>query len=278
MDIKINPEELRQKVKLFVATPCYGGQCHGMYMKSCLDLQALCVKYGIELKFSFLFNESLVQRARNYLASEFMESGFTHMLWIDSDIAFNPMDVLAMLSLPKDQFDGIVCAPYSKKSQAWHQVWRMAKRLLANPNFDETKFNPAELSGVTGEIVFNPVPGTKRFSVIEPVEVMESGTGFMLIERKIYEKWMEEYPHLSYKPDHKYGTFDGNKYIHAFFHCEVDPDTHRYLSEDYFFCQMWRKAGGKIWLCPWIKTEHYGTIAFQGDLRLTAALTGELTN
>ena len=63
MEIKISTDELRKK-KLFVATPCYGGNCLGLYAKSCLDLQAICIQYGIECRFSFIFNESLITRAR----------------------------------------------------------------------------------------------------------------------------------------------------------------------------------------------------------------------
>ena len=69
MEIKISTDDLRKK-KLFVATPCYGGQCLGLYAKSCLDLQAICIQYGIECRFSFIFNESLITRARNYLVDE----------------------------------------------------------------------------------------------------------------------------------------------------------------------------------------------------------------
>ena len=64
MEIRINTDDLRKK-KLFVATPCYGGQCLGLYAKSTLDLQAICIQYGIECRFSFIFNESLITRARN---------------------------------------------------------------------------------------------------------------------------------------------------------------------------------------------------------------------
>jgi len=70
MEIQIKTEELRKK-SLFVATPMYGGMNHGLYMKACLDLQGLCIQYGINIKFSFLFNESLITRARNYLVDEF---------------------------------------------------------------------------------------------------------------------------------------------------------------------------------------------------------------
>jgi len=272
MQMTIKADDLR-KCKLFVATPMYGGQCVGLYMKACLDLQALCIRYGIEVRFSFLFNESLITRARNYLVDEFIRSGFTHLLFIDSDILFDPNDVMALIAIDKD----IVGGPYPKKSINWRAVWNGAKRLATDKNFDESKFNPGELEGLTGEYVFNPVPGTKSFSVQEPLEVMEIGTGFMMVKRAVFDKFKEEYPHLNYKPDHLgQANFDGSRYIHAYFDTVIDPDSHRYLSEDYMFCQYWRAIGGKIWLCPWMKTTHVGTYGFQGDMPKIAAITGAL--
>ena len=100
MELSIDVQELR-KNKLFVATPMYGGQCNGLYMKACLDLQATCIQYGIECRFSFIFNESLITRARNYLVDEFLRSDCTHLLFIDADICYNPQDVLALLALDK---------------------------------------------------------------------------------------------------------------------------------------------------------------------------------
>jgi hypothetical protein len=66
MEIQVKVEDLK-KNKLFVATPMYGGMAHGLYLKSCLDLQGIMSRYGVDVKFSFLFNESLITRARNYL-------------------------------------------------------------------------------------------------------------------------------------------------------------------------------------------------------------------
>ena len=98
MEIQVKVDDLKQH-KLFIATPMYGGMAHGLYIKSCLDLQAQMSKYGVETKFSFLFNESLITRARNYLVDEFLRSGFTHLLFIDSDIHYNPQDILALLAM-----------------------------------------------------------------------------------------------------------------------------------------------------------------------------------
>ena len=267
MELSINVQDLR-KNKLFVATPMYGGNCNGLYMKACLDLQGLCTQYGLEIRFSFLFNESLITRARNYLVDEFLRSGYTHLLFIDSDILFNPQDVLALLAIDKD----IIGGPYPKKSINWRNVHAASKKM-----HDNKDFNPADLEGVTGDYVFNPVPGTTQFKVTEPLEVMEIGTGFMMIKRAVFDKFKEEYPHLNYKPDHVgQANFDGSRYIHAYFDTVIDPDSHRYLSEDYMFCQYWRAIGGQIWLCPWMQTTHVGTYGFQGNMNKIAELTGNL--
>ena len=87
MEINIPIEQL-QKRSLFIATPMYGGQCAGMYTKSVNDLASLCMHYKINAKFYYLFNESLITRARNYCCDEFLRSDCTHMIFIDSDIAF----------------------------------------------------------------------------------------------------------------------------------------------------------------------------------------------
>jgi len=272
MEISIKKEDL-QKKSLFVATPMYGGMNHGLYMKACLDLQGLCYQYGVQIKFSFLFNESLITRARNYLVDEFIHrSECTHMLFLDSDISFNPQDVIALLALDKEVAGG----PYPKKAIKWKSVKKAVEK---KPDID-----PQILEKVTGDYVFNPVKGTAQFSVTEPLEVLEIGTGFMMIRREVFEKMTEQYPTIRYKPDHVgQANFDGSRYIHAFFDTVIDTKdsitgggSDRYLSEDYMFCQMWRKIGGSIWLCPWMKTSHIGTYHFQGDMPAVANFVGEM--
>ena len=271
MEIQVKIEELR-KHKVFVATPMYGGMAHGLYIKSSLDLQTTMNKYGIDCKFSFLFNESLITRARNYLVDEFLRSDYTHLLFIDSDIHYNPQDVIALLALDKDVIGG----PYPKKSINWGNVAQAAR---SHPEMEAK-----ELEQLVGEYVFNVVKGTKQFTVTDPLEVMEIGTGFMLVKREVFEKMEKEYPMIRYKPDHVgQANFDGTRYIHAYFDTVIDSKgsitdggSDRYLSEDYMFCQMWRKMGGKIYLCPWMKTQHIGTYAFTGNMPAVANYTGKL--
>jgi hypothetical protein len=51
-----------------------------------------------------------------------------------------------------------------------------------------------------------------------------------------------------------------------FFDCMVDPDSGRYLSEDYAFCRRWIDIGGKVWVDLQCKLLHLGQHNFRGDL------------
>jgi hypothetical protein len=264
MEIKLNEETLKGK-KLLCGVPMYGGMCYGTFMKSCLDLQAACSQYGVECNFSFLFNESLIQRARNYITDEFLRSNCTHMIFIDADVSFNPIDVIAMLAMDKE----IIGGPYPKKCIKWSNI---RKALMKNPNISDD-----ELAVLGGDIVFNPAPGTTTFNVSELVEVMELGTGFLMMKREVFEKYQKAYPKRMYLPDHV-GTqhFGGDREICSFFNVEIDPESRRTWSEDYMFCQECRKIGIKIWMAPFIQLQHTGTYTYQGSLPKVAQFLGEL--
>ena len=94
-----------------------------------------------------------------------------------------------------------------------------------------------------------------------------------MIKREAFAKYDKAFPHQSYKPDHvRTKNFDGTREIMAYFDTVIDPDSRRYLSEDYMFCQWLRKAGGKIWLLPWIKLKHAGSYIFGGSLQALASI------
>jgi len=266
MQFELDIQKLRTK-KLFVATPMYGGQCHGAYTKAITDLMILCTKYGIEAKLFFIFNESLVQRARNYLTDEFVRSGYDHMIFIDSDIHFEPQDVLVMMhfAATRDDMD-VVCGPYPKKAISWEKI-----KIAVDKGYADK--NPNQLEEFVGDFVFNPADGVTQFRIDEPIEVKESGTGFMLITREALQKYDKAFPTQSYKPDHvRTANFDGSREIMAYFDCVICPTTKRYLSEDYMFCQWMRKAGGKVWLLPWMRLKHAGSYIFGGSLQALAAI------
>lgn len=261
MKIQTSIEELR-KYKIFVGTPMYGAQCAGTYTKASTDLAMMCAANGIAIQFYYLFNESLIQRARNYIADEFLRSDCTHLLFIDADIGFNPRDVLGLLAvqIADPEKYNVVTGLYPKKTIAWEKVQKAAAA-------GKGEENPFDLEHYTADYVFNPVNKASSFNLGEPLEIGEGGTGFMLIPRATFEKFAAAYPELSYKPDHvRTDQFDGSREIHAYFDCIIDPETKRYLSEDYFFCKKARQAGMQIWTCPWMQLQHIGSYIFKGSL------------
>jgi len=271
MQIEISIDELRKK-KLFLATPMYGGQCAGMFTRSIADLSALCTHYGVSLQLYFLFNESLITRARNYCCDEFMRSDATHMMFIDSDIGFDPRDVIAMLAISEENSEyDVLCGPYPKKCISWEKIKQAVDRGMADEN-------PSVLDRFVGDYVFNPKSGATEIPINQPVEVREGGTGFMMMRKDTFRKYAEAFPELSYKPDHiRTEHFDGTREIMAYFDCIIEPETKRYLSEDYMFCYNVQKIGMKVWLCPWMKLQHVGSYVFGGSLADLAAIGAAAT-
>lgn len=261
MELKIDTNELK-KFKLFIGTPMYGGMCSGLFARSTADLSALCTHYGLQLQLYYLFNESLITRARNYICDEFMRSDATHLMFIDADIGFDARDVLALmvLSIQNSDYD-IIGGAYPKKCIAWEKVMQAANRGLGDNN-------PQDLEKYIGDFVFNPKAGTTQIKVNEPAEVMEVGTGFMMIRRntmqKFHDTFFEKY---KYRPDHvRTEHFDGSRHILQFFQAEIDPKSERYLSEDYWFTQKCHEIQLRTWLCPWMKLQHMGSFVFGGSL------------
>lgn len=273
-------ETLTERLKgksLMVATPMYGGSCLGSYTKSCLDLAMICTRIGVPIRFKYIFNESLIQRARNYLVDEFYRSDSTHLLFIDADIKFDARDAISLLSLcgiqekGKPKYD-IIGAPYPKKSIAWEKIYDAAKSGVADNN-------PMYLSKFVGDFAFNAIDtGDATFKLNEPLEVMETGTGFMCISKEAINKFRSKYPRQKYTPDHaRSADFDGSRPIFAVFDCLIDPESNRYLSEDYMFCQWSRKIGLHVWICPWMELGHTGTYTFSGSIAHMAQIGRDIT-
>lgn len=266
-ELNVPLEELR-KNKLMICTPMYGGQCTGSFTKAMLDLSAMCASYQIPFNVYFLFNESLITRARNYCTASFMNSDYTHLMFIDSDIGFTAQDVLYLLaaSAKEDSPYDIIGGPYPKKTISWEKIKVAVDKGMADEN-------PNNLENFVGDYVFNPKAGTERIPLGEPCEVLEIGTGFMMIRRASLEKFRDAYPQYWYRPDHvRTKEFDGSKKIMQYFQAEIDPKSERYLSEDYWFTQKCQDIGLKTWLCPWMSMTHMGSYMFGGSLAALASI------
>ncbi|MDB9844625.1 hypothetical protein OAC44_00780, partial [bacterium] len=125
--------------KIFIGTPCYGNMLTADYFKSCLQLTALAASKKIEIQFGTIGNESLVTRARNTLVQLFMDDAqYTHLLFIDADLAFNSESVFRMLDLDEDVVTGV----YPRKVIDWTKA---IKKVKEKPNISEDELHAASL-------------------------------------------------------------------------------------------------------------------------------------
>lgn len=239
-----------ENVKIMVATPMYGGQCTGQYVQSLLNFIAMCNQEKIQVACSFMFNESLITRARNGLAHQFMKSDATHLFFIDADIKFNYADAYHMVKADKP----LICGIYPKKEINWAQVHKAA-----------TTGTPIEkLTNHTGSFVVNLVGNEHSVEVPanEPAEIMAGGTGFMLIKREVFTTLQEHTP--TYTND--LPNMGMGETMYDYFQTSICPDSNRLLSEDYHFCIEYRKAGGHVYAAPWCRLGHWGSYLFEGSL------------
>jgi len=248
--------------KLFIATPMYGGQCYGAYtdsvIKLCLALQAS----GIPHQFFPIFNESHIDRARNVCADFFLQSNFSHLLFIDSDISgYKADDVIKLMNCGKE----IVCGFYPKKRINWKKVVEAVKAGFADED-------PEVLGRFVGDMVFTPAleDDSNRFrTIFDLAKIHEGGTGFMMIQRSVLLKIAATIPERQY---HRH--YQKPEMMTAFFDAQCEPEWQvyyrRFITEDYDFCRNAREAGIDIWLAPWIKLTHHGYYQFIGDVEALA--------
>ena len=108
--------------------------------------------------------------------------------------------------------------------------------------------------------------GNKLVTEGSLIKLKDAGTGFMLIKREVFEKFINNCPNIEYINDINIDELLSSTF-YAFFDTSIDEESKRYLSEDYTFCRRWQKLGGDIWLDPNIKLNHIGHHAFSGNTK-----------
>lgn len=229
-------------VKILVCTPAYGGNMNFEYVTSLLLFDRAAREAGFEVGFYFLGNESLIQRARNFLCHYFMhETDFTHLLFVDADIQFRAEDVLGMVRANVD----VIGSLYPKKMIYWDRL--DAHNLEAVRSGDASSL----LEFVSVNNALDMAPSTSHDAVPAPVRWI--GTGCMLIKRNVLERMRENAPERWF--------WANGKQIYAFFDCVLWNNV--YLSEDFFFCERWRELGGVVHCAQWARCTHWGTYGFR---------------
>lgn len=255
-----------QNVSIYLATPCYGCTMRSEFTVSLLQFQAMCIQFNIPMSFDALGNESLVQRARNILVARFLKSSSTHLLFIDADIAFEPLTILRLVLQDKD----ITSAIYPKKHINWDRVKEEQQKQKKVANVSQES---VQAQGLDYNI---NIQGAKAVAEGGFVKVLDTATGFMLLKRQAIEKLVEKHKDELYCVNDIAGSRDTVPDYVAILDCLICPDTKRYLSEDYALCRRAQQAGLDIWADLASPLAHIGAQKQSGDImqRFTFSYTG----
>ena len=237
---------------LMVATPCFDGHITGIYSNSLLKLQQACAQRQVAFTVRNILGDALITRARQNLLAHFMENkDATHLLFVDSDIGFEPAQVFRLLEFDAD----FTAAAYPVKNINWAKLTELAK--AGKPDLPS-----ASLDYVVEFADPSAIQIQRDFA-----KVTAAGTGFLMVRRAAVLRMMEHYTELQYKRDLLvHDDLRDSPWRYALFNCMIDPKTGAYLSEDYSFCRRWTQIGGEIWLDLKSSLIHAGTTYFKGDM------------
>ena len=182
---------------------------------------------GPSYEFFFKYNDSLLPRSRNMIASDFLveRPDVDVLVMIDTDIGFK-----------LEALDDLVDLAREKRGVAGGCVAIRA---------EETWMNVRTLPGQPIDVG----PGCM------PQEVRYVGAAFMAIHRDVLEKLKEEMENVGF--DHpRWGFFN-------MMDKQYKTRGLEDLSEDFAFCERAREAGFTVWALTQHQLEHHGLYAYR---------------
>jgi hypothetical protein len=249
----LDPSELRQFFPV-VVTPSHDGKYFQNYVTSLLNFTVEAERAGMRMQVLFHQGESLVTRARNNCVAQFLANpDWTHLFWIDADIGFSAQAAFRLLLSGYDIAAGV----YPLKRENWPAEGVPAGTTQQQFEATFTRYTVnAKASELTSKVELEVQPDGF-------MKMTEAPTGFMVIRRAVFERLMASYPDLNYVPD---GIGEADRGLHyRFFDVMVDPETRRYLSEDFSFCRLWSGLGESIYIDANSNLSHQGAKLYRGD-------------
>jgi hypothetical protein len=246
-------------MRVYFGIPCYGGSIQAATMGAVMAARELLSRRGVQVELSFVVNESLIQRARNRLFTDFVEHGESDSVFqfIDADLSFKPEPLADQIVLASEE-DSVIGGNYPTKSLYADKdnLSDMERTLVARGWRSPDTVRIVPIEGNAGAIRCVFVDGRTL------VVAKYLPTGLMAFNHRVA---MRVVSHLSRKKGGKY-TNDGRVFHNAFQTPVVTTQKGEsaLLSEDYGFCRLAAEAGIQSLHNPAMQADHIGTYVFKG--------------
>jgi hypothetical protein len=216
--------------KVMIGLPTYD---YKVSSKLAISLASFCVQatqHGVDIQVCNISGCSVVSRVRNLIATEFLNSDCTDLMFIDSDINFNAEDIFRLMAWSSDPKKGIVAGiPVARKKG---QVY------FSTLDTDETNSIFMDKMGL--------------------VRAKRVATAFMMVRKEVFESLRDAHPEWVYHDEKNKGDT-----TICFFDFALKDG--QYIGEDYLFCDRAREQGFEVWIDPTIKLGHMGVHEFEGS-------------
>lgn len=217
--------------KLLICGPAYSATLHVRHVASLVESVAHLNANGVDVQVHWLTDCAVITRARQELMAAFMASDCTHMLSIDSDVAWEPE---APLKLLRHDVPFVSATTFTRGTK---------KMCIRGADWDRQEFD------------YDPVRKLLRVGAV--------GSAFCMFRRDAVEMLQQAYPELKIRDDRISERL--NAHLYAFYHQLLHPTG--YLDgEDYAFCERFRAAGGEVFVDPFIELTHFGREEMRGKL------------
>ena len=214
---------------LFIALPAYDFKVSLKLAVSLAKFSRASAEHGIDIQIGSICGCSVVSRARNLLAKDMLESKCDYLLFIDSDINFEPDDIFRLMAWGTDPKKGIVAAVPRTRNES--------KVYIATLDYDEN-----------GDLTMNGM-GLVRAKRV--------ATAFMLVRREVFETLEREHPEWAYYDSKTDRT------LSCMFDFQLAEEG--YIGEDFLFCDRVRDHGFEVWIDPSITLGHMGVQEYVGN-------------
>lgn len=214
---------------IFIALPAYDFKVSLKLAVSLAKFSRASAEHGIDIQIGSICGCSVVSRARNLLAKDMLESKCDYLLFIDSDINFEPDDIFRLMAWGTDPKKGIVAAVPRTRNES--------KVYIATLDYDEN-----------GDLTMNGM-GLVRAKRV--------ATAFMLVRREVFETLEREHPEWAYYDSKTDRT------LSCMFDFQLAEEG--YIGEDFLFCDRVRSHGFEVWIDPTITLGHMGVQEYVGN-------------
>lgn len=116
-------------MRVLIGTPSLDGRVDTWYAFACHDLAKHALANNIDTSIAMLSYESILPMARNQLLTMAIDGEFDALLFVDSDMFFNPLHIIDVL---KDDRDVVALPVINKSDQEGYNI-----------NFDSSKTKPS---------------------------------------------------------------------------------------------------------------------------------------